>query len=147
MKRLILTALLTALMVSAADGTAYAEETKPAIEGRLLYHSYSSYEAGDSRISLCSLDDGVPSALEQDGFHHAMNGDFGANAYDMVFMAINTTADKWDIYRQNLFTGDIVNLTESSSYRSEDPKFSPDGYKVVFKQQLFFRFTHIVVLY
>ncbi len=102
--------------------------------GRLLFHSYSEYTAGDSRLMLYDFSEEKLTVIESDVFYNAMNGDFGADGNDIVFMAITRSADAWDIYRYNAVTGAFTNLTENSGFRNEDPKFSPDGERVVFKR-------------
>lgn len=101
---------------------------------KLLYHSYSSYEAMDSRLMLCDPRSGIASVLADDSFVHAMNGDFGSHCYDITFMAIDPAADEWDIFYYNTLSRRLVNLTEHSGFRNEDPKFSPDGEHIVFKR-------------
>lgn len=102
------------------------------LDGWLLWHSYSDYSAMDSKLFLRSPDGNI-SEISGD-FVHAMNGDFGSSPTDIVFMAIDKTADEWDIYRYNSISGKTTNLTEKSGFRNEDPKFSPDGMKIVFKR-------------
>lgn len=101
-------------------------------EGWLLWHSYTSYEAGDSSLYIRDLKGNV-SEITGD-FSHAMNGDFGCSPSEIVFMAIDKAADEWDIYNYNAVSGTVTNLTENSGYRNEDPKYSPDGSKIVFKR-------------
>ena len=99
-------------------------------EGWLLWHSYSKYAALDSRLFLRT-----PSGSVQEitgDFIHAMNGSFGNSPDEIVFMAIDRAADEWDIFRYDGST--VTNLTPQSGYRNEDPKWSPDGTKIVFKR-------------
>lgn len=98
-------------------------------EGWLLWHSYSDYAAGDSRLFLRS-----PAGTVQEitgDFLHAMNGSFGRSPAQIVFMAIDNATDEWDIY---LYDGSVRNLTPQSGCRNEDPKWSPDGSRIVFKR-------------
>lgn len=98
-------------------------------KGWLLWHSYSSYSARDSRLFLRSPE-GVTEEITGD-FVHPMNGSFGPSPDRIVFMAIDRAADEWDIFlREN---GKVRNLTQNSGFRNEDPKFSPDGKSIVFK--------------
>ena len=100
-------------------------------KGWLLWHSYSKYEALDSRLFLQSPD-GVTREITGD-FIHAMNGSFGNSPDRFVFMAYNKAVDNWDIYLSE--RGEITNLTENSGFRNEDPKFSPDEKSIVFKRR------------
>ncbi|MBE6851480.1 MAG: hypothetical protein E7504_07085 [Ruminococcus sp.] len=113
---------------------ASSEDLHPVQEGCILYHSYSSYEAMDSKLKLHDFSTGTQRTITNDHFVHAMNGDFGSHCFDVVFMAIDPDADEWDIFRYHALTGEIINLTEHSGFRNEDPKFSPDGMHLVFKR-------------
>ncbi len=103
-------------------------------QGSLLYHSYTAYDAQDSKLFLHHFNSGETFELSDNSFHHAMNADFGSHPYDIVFMAIDSDEDEWDLYRYNRITGQFTNLTEKSGCRNEDPKFSPDGMSIVFKR-------------
>ena len=109
-------------------------ETATLTEGQLLYHNYSSYTAMDSVIYHYDMRTGNRTAITSDSFVNGMNADFGSHPYDIVFMAIDPDADEWDIYRCNTISGTLINLTANSGYRNEDPKFSPDGNKIIFKR-------------
>lgn len=106
----------------------------PLAGGTLLFHSYSSYGAMDSRLYVCDPVSGTAKELGDASFIHAMNGDFGSHCYDITFMAIDPAADEWDIFLCNTISGKIENLTKNSGFRNEDPKFSPDGKSIVFKR-------------
>jgi hypothetical protein len=99
-------------------------------EGWLLWHSYNSYIDLDSQLYL-RTPDGTVRTVSGD-FIHAMNGSFGRSPEQFTFMAIDRTADEWDIYLSD--RGEITNLTQNSGFRNEDPKFSPDGRTIVFKR-------------
>ena len=99
-------------------------------KGWLLWHSYSSYAALDSRLWL-RTPDGTVTQITGD-FVHAMNGSFGRSPMQFTFMAIDSAADEWDIFLYD--RGQITNLTQQSGFRNEDPKLSPDGRQIVFKR-------------
>lgn len=99
-------------------------------KGWLLWHSYSSYSANDSKLYLRSPD-GVTKTISGD-FVNAMNGNFGTSPDLITFMAIDESADEWDIFVCD--NGKIENLTVNSGFRNEDPKWSPDGKNIVFKR-------------
>lgn len=126
----LVSAAVTAVSVSGSSLALEYEE----LNGRLLYHSYSAYDAMDSNIYCFDTSSKETAEISSPDFIHAMNADFGSHMYDITFMAIDPLADEWDIYRYNSLTGDFTNLTENSGYRNEDPKFSPDGNKIVFKR-------------
>lgn len=99
-------------------------------KGWLLWHSYSSYNALDSMLYLRSPDGNV-TEISGD-FSNAMNGGFGTSPNQFTFMAIDKTADEWDIFLSE--NGTIKNLTKNSGFRNEDAKLSPDGKSIVFKR-------------
>lgn len=136
-KRIGLCAVAVSLILCfccVCSGTAGAEAatSEPLPAGWLTWHRYSSYAAKDSTL-LVRDPAGTVMPLQGD-FVHAMNGDFGSHPYDLVCMAIDPAADAWDLYRWNLWTGTYTNLTQNSGYRNEDPKFSPDGLRIVCKR-------------
>lgn len=109
------------------------------ISGRIAYHSYTSYEAMDSSISICDLQDQSPYsmlAIEQ-GTVNAMNAHFSPDGSMLVFMAdpIGSSSAWWDmeIYLYDFTTDSLLQLTDNG-FPSEDPKISPDGRMIVFKQ-------------
>lgn len=107
-----------------------AEDKIP--EGWLMWHSYTDYLSMDSALFVQAPDGEITEITGS--FTHAMNGSFGSFPGDIVFMAIDLSANEWDIYRFNRTSGTVVNLTPNSGFRNEDPKFSPNGRKIVFKR-------------
>ena len=112
------------------SGSGWAEPDPVLPDGWLLWHRYSDYAARDSRLFLRSPD-GTVQEIKGD-FVHAMNGSFGRTPEQIVFMAIDESADEWDIFRYD--GGTITNLTANSGFRNEDPKYAPDGRNIVFKR-------------
>ncbi len=125
--------VLSAVIMSSAVKSSEAT-LSPLQTGALLYHNYSAYGAMDSTLRLYDFSSDEISDISSPDYIHAMNGDFGSHRYDIVFMAIDKSADEWDIYRYNAISGNIENLTQNSGYRNEDPKFSPDGQHIIFKR-------------
>lgn len=110
--------------------TSNAAETDAELpKGWLLWHSYSEYAALDSKLYL-RTPDGSIKEISGD-FINAMNGSFGITPKQITFMAIDSSADEWDIYLYD--NGNITNLTKNSGFRNEDPKWSPNGKQIVFK--------------
>ncbi len=121
---------ITSTFLSAAPLSITAAKDTELPEGWLLWHNYSDYSALDSKLHLRSPD-GTIKTISGD-FVHAMNGYFGNSPEKITFMAIDPKADEWDIFLYD--NGEIVNLTQNSGFRNEDPKFSPDGKSIVFKR-------------
>lgn len=99
-------------------------------KGWLLWHSYSEYTALDSKMYLQTPDGNIKEICGN--FIHAMNGSFGITPEQITFMAIDSSADEWDIFLYD--NGNIINLTKNSGFRNEDPKWSPNGKQIVFKR-------------
>lgn len=130
MKKLFAAVLSCVSVVCAISHTRVNAEDETEPNGWLMWHSYTDYFALDSRLFIRNPDGETIEITG--GFKHAMNGDFGNSPDDIVFMAIDSDADEWDIYLYR--SGAVMNLTENSGFRNEDPKFSPDGKTIVFKR-------------
>lgn len=103
----------------------------------MVYHSYSSYEAEDSKLFLFDLKSGERTELGSDwsGVHNAMNAHFSPDGSNITFMAISESTGSWDIFLCKLNNvSRVENITPDGTSRDEDPKFSPDGKKIVFKR-------------
>ena len=99
--------------------------------GWLLWHSYSDYHNYDSQLFLRAPEGDI---IEITGdFKSPMNGSFGKFPHDIAFMALDNS-NEWNIYLYNAITRKAVNLSENSGFHCEDPKFSPNGQKIVFKR-------------
>lgn len=115
-----------------------SDQTLPVLKGKLVWHSYSSYETRDSKIWLYDFDSGTKTELSRSwtGLVNPMNGHFSPDGKYITFMAEGTATGSWDIFLYDLEAGgQPVNLTPSGSYRDEDPKFSFDGARIVFKRE------------
>lgn len=109
----------------------------PAFNGKLVYHNYSSYSAKDSKLWLYDFSTGTLNNISKNwNIIHPMNAHFSPDGRSIVFMGIGTNGS-WDIFLYDLSgSASPVNLTANSSLREEDPKYSPDGKKIVFKRDL-----------
>lgn len=110
----------------------------PSMSGKMVYHSYTSYESKDSKLYLYDFDSQEKVCLSDKfkNVYNAMNANFNNNGTEITFMGMNKDKgyEKWDVYTYNLKTEVLRNLTENNDLRNEDPKYSPDGKKIVFKQ-------------
>ncbi|MBR2283625.1 MAG: PD40 domain-containing protein [Ruminococcus sp.] len=103
-------------------------------KGWLLWHSYAEYKyrAGESQLFLRTPDGEIISIAGD--FHNQMNGCFGRFPHDIAFMAVSNETGLWSIYRYDAISERISELTAGCGYDCEDPKFSPDGSRIVFKR-------------
>ncbi|MDS0524585.1 hypothetical protein NNC19_02770 [Clostridium sp. SHJSY1] len=114
------------------------EENPPNISGKMVYHTYSNYNDGDSQLYVFDFEkkENICISDKFKGVFNAMNGNFSSNGSEIVFMALKDRKEKdeWDIFIYNLETEKLTNLTKGNGLSDEDPKFSPDGKKIIFKQ-------------
>ena len=101
-------------------------------KGWLLWHSYSTYGAYDSRLFL-RAPDGIVTEITGD-FYSAMNASFGTSPQQFTFMAKDPATNEWDIFLYD--HGTVTDLTKDSDFQNEDPKLSPDGSQIVFKRRI-----------
>ncbi|MCO5231776.1 MAG: hypothetical protein M9958_11555 [Chitinophagales bacterium] len=109
----------------------------PLTMGLLIYHSYSSYGAWDSKLYLYDFSTNTKKDLSANwNIDHAMNAHFSPNASHIVFMGDDAGLPRdWDIYIWDLNANHLpINLTQGNGIRDEDPKISPDGSQIIFKQ-------------
>ena len=115
-----------------------SEEPFPLSEGKIVFHSYSDYEAWDGKLFLYDFSEQLLTEISQGwDIDHTINAHFSPDGSKIVFMgapAGNHNSSSWDIYLWDLFSGLPINLTANNGLRDEDPKFSPNGSEIVFKQ-------------
>ncbi len=114
----------------------YAQNA-PALNGKILYHSYSSYDNWDGELFILDLSDNSVTNISSGwSVSHAINGMFSPDGTKIVFMADEDGwLQDWDIFLWTIGDEEPVNLTGPfSTDREEDPKFSPDGKTIVFKK-------------
>ena len=115
-----------------------SEEPFPLSEGKIVFHSYSDYEAWDGKLFLYDFSEQLLTEISQGwDIDHTINAHFSPDGSKIVFMgapAGNHNSSSWDIYLWDLFSGLPINLTANNGLRDEDPKFSPTGNEIVFKQ-------------
>lgn len=109
---------------------------KPVLSGKLVYHSYSCYNCNDSKLYLYNFATNERTVLSQNWtITNPMNAHFSSDGTKIVFMGISQVTNSWDIYIYTLGAkSQPQNLTANSIVNDEDPKFSPDGHKIIFKQ-------------
>ncbi|MFT3844284.1 MAG: hypothetical protein QM725_04470 [Lacibacter sp.] len=109
---------------------------QPALQGRLIFHSYSCYSCNDSKLILYDFKQKKLSVISDSwNITNPMNAHFSPDGKSIVFMGIASTTG-WDIFRWRIGSDKAPqNLTSSfGNTRDEDPKYSFDGLKIIFKQ-------------
>ena len=109
------------------------------LQGRIVFHRYTNYDAWDGRLYLYDFGTKRLRCLsERWEIDHAINGNFSPDGKQIVFMGVpqgQHRGNAWDVY---LWNGDgrakPLNLTEGLGTRDEDPRFAPDGKRILFKQ-------------
>ncbi|WP_270087137.1 TolB family protein [Sphingobacterium sp. SYP-B4668] len=106
------------------------------LKGQLLYHTYTNYGANDSEIFLYDFSSNKVQSLSSGwDIKNPMNAHISPDGTRIVFMGISEDTDSWDIFVYELNSSKPPeNLTLIGQTRDEDPKFAPDGKRVVFKQ-------------
>lgn len=108
---------------------------QPILSGKMVYHSYSCYSCNDSKMFLYNFSTNERTVLSQNWtVTNPMNAHFSPDGTKIVFMGISQTNNSWDIFIYTLGTNiQPTNLTQNSLGRDEDPKFSFDGTKIIYK--------------
>jgi Tol biopolymer transport system component len=107
---------------------------RPQLKGKLVYHSYSSYSANDSKMYLYNFETNQQTCISEHwNIINAMNAHFSPDGAQITFMGVNPSTNTWSVYIHELGSADQPrNL--SSNHRDEDPKFAPDGKRITFKR-------------
>ncbi|SOD13768.1 TolB family protein [Pedobacter xixiisoli] len=120
--------------VSGKNATTIA--SLPVLGGKLVYHKYDCYGCSDTRIYIYNFATNALTWVSQYwNIDFPMNAHFNEDASKIVFMGQPAGSGDWDIYIWTVgSTSAPVNLTAGNGKRDEDPKFSPNGYRIAFKQ-------------
>ncbi|HEX5000025.1 MAG TPA: hypothetical protein VFY29_17520 [Terriglobia bacterium] len=112
----------------------------PPLAGRVVYHSYQSYNDGSSRLFILDLGSGQLNTISSGwtNLEDPMNAHWSPDGSRIVFMARpkkGRRAIAWfDVFLYTIGqSGNPINLTNTGSLHEEDPKFSPDGQTIVYK--------------
>lgn len=137
-----------ALQSCAQSGTFWIDN-RPFNSGRVAYHSYDRYlgepiNERDGHVFVYDLGTGIQQPIKiSTGLKNAMNPHFSPDGRYVTFMAIpGNKAREYDQFR--VYVYDCVKQQQLSGpfplrepgendVTAEDPKFSPDGARIVFK--------------
>lgn len=108
----------------------------PSLSGRLVYHSYDCYGCAGTKMYLYNFSTNQLTWLNQSwNIDFPMNAHFNPDGSKIVFMGQPAGSGDWDIYLWDVGSSSApTNLTAGNGLRDEDPKFSPNGYRICFKQ-------------
>ncbi len=110
--------------------------TFPRLSGRLVYHAYIEY--GDGSSSLYLHDFAAQTTIKFNSalwnLSDPMNAQFSVDGKSLLFMAIQNGS--WNVFVWTIGSAKPpLNLTVSLGGRNEDPKFTFDGKRIVFKHE------------
>lgn len=129
-------------VATSQGGTIHAGIT---LTGRLIWHSYVNYGFTGVRSWMADFDAGTVSEITQPRLVGAMNYHFNAAGTEVVFMADDgdyTAAhgtSQWNVWIAGVSATGLdhpTRITPIDGGRYEDPKFSSDGTRIVFKRNL-----------
>jgi hypothetical protein len=117
------------------------------ITGRLIWHTYDSYGFTGVQSWMANFDTGTVSEITPTRLAGAMNYHFSPDGQTVVVMAddadqtAKTGNQAWDIFVASVTDTGLTNLTKLTQgqvdgSRNEDPKFSADGTRIIFKHNL-----------
>lgn len=142
MKRRVGFSLLAVLIVAISSILiAHTRSSIPTLDGTLIYHRYTSYEAWDATLWMVDLPSGKQTQVgaQWKGMVSPINAHFSADGQTITFMGSDSglIEKDWDVFVSRWNGGqwsEPTNLTGPNGARDEDPKFSPDGERIIYKE-------------
>ena len=121
-----------------------SQPAPPTIDGRIAYHSYSSYfpkspvDSNDGHVFVYSAtDDTLTKVTDGLSVAYAMNPHFSPDGSCVTFMATEpgdkNRRTELEIWVYDLAEGVLSRLMDDTT-ADEDPKFAPDGQTIAFKR-------------
>ena len=131
--------VLLAVAVSTDAQAANPPNPASRLHGRVVFHRYTNYDAWDGRLYLYDFGTKrLRCVSERWDIDHAINANFSPDGKQVVFMGVprgQHRGNAWDVYLWKVDSrAKPVNLTADLGTRDEDPRFAPDGKRIVFKQ-------------
>lgn len=110
----------------------------PLDKWKIIYHSYTDYTIWDSQLYIFDLENKINQNISENwsNVYNSMNAHISSDWKYLTFMWMHKTPnwENWDIYLWDFISPEPINLTSKYNKRNEDPKFSPEGKNIVFKQ-------------
>jgi Tol biopolymer transport system component len=121
-----------------AGGTTFQGIT---LTGTLIWHSYTTYGFTGVQSWMANFDTGQVSEITPARILGAMNYHFSPDGTKVVVMGSDghKGALAWDLFVASVTSSGLANITKITDAsadlsRNEDPKFSSDGTKILFKR-------------
>ena len=120
---------------------AFTHGDKASLSGTLIYHRYTDYQSWDATMWSIDLATGNQVQVNKDWrtMVSPINAHFSADGQTITFMGSSAGLDEneWDVFTAH-WNGKLweepINLTGPNGARDEDPKFSPDGSIIIYKE-------------
>ena len=145
--RVVVAIALAALLTVAIYMVKPAKANIDDLTGTLIYHRYSDYGSWDATMWSLDLKSGAHNQINQQWrtVLSPINAHVSSDGQYLTLMgsaaglpAINGEVQyEWDVFishRDGSRWSDPINLTGPNGKRDEDPKFSPDGKTIVYKE-------------
>jgi hypothetical protein len=140
-RRVGFSALIAVIVAISSILITHARSSIPTLDGTLIYHRYSSYEAWDATLWMVDLPTGkqMQVGAQWKGMVSPINAHFSSDGLAITFMGSNSglIEKDWDVFVSR-WNGEQwsepTNLTGPNSARDEDPKFAPNGRTIIYKE-------------
>jgi hypothetical protein len=141
MGKRVVVSLLIALATGIALFISNPGASEPSLDGTLIFHRYTDYQAWDATLWMIDLPTGNLTQVGRDwvGMVSPINAHFSKNGQLITFMGSDSSLPEkeWDVFTSR-WNGqgwsEPLNLTGPNGARDEDPKFSPDGQRIIYKE-------------
>ena len=145
--RLIACLLAAALITGAIYMVKPGKADIHGLSGTLFFHRYSDYASWDATMWSLDLQSGAINQINKNWTTvlSPINAHVSSDGQYLTFMGSaaglptvdGKTQYEWDVFIshwEGLQWSDPINLTGANGKRDEDPKFSPDGKTIVYKE-------------
>ena len=140
-RRVAVTAVIAVVVALSSILITHSRNASPFLDGTLIYHRYSSYDAWDATLWMVDLPTGRQTQIgsQWSGMVSPINAHFSADGQTITFMGSNAALPEkdWDVFVSQ-WNGaqwsEPINLTGPNGARDEDPKFSPNGDTIIYKE-------------